>query len=285
MEWKCPECGNSNDAAVKECACGYAFYKILGVKPDASEEEVKQAYKYLLKVWQTDRFLSDPLSEKKAKERLKKINDAFDTFRQHTSDISGDRKRSKSVKMASFAALFVLVLAGLLVFFSTSQKDKPQEQSAVQPGEKVETVIPAKQASRNLPEVTENQSTERLSEGEGASQKMLPQERTDGLSAGLSPEKAEERAIETVKKSHVIDRFSDVEALMKKWTDENSGKFQIIGWRAKKADEGIYLVSYTASDGLETKGFYFDIDMNTGTVHHIADHPELQKKYGIKYKQ
>src|SRR4030042_3711169 len=110
MTWKCPECGNNNDDAVAECACGYAFYKILGLKPDASEKEVKQAYKYLLKVWQIDRFSNDPLSEKKAKERLKKIDDAYDAFRHYASDLPGVKKRSKSIKIASFAVVFVLVL-------------------------------------------------------------------------------------------------------------------------------------------------------------------------------
>jgi hypothetical protein len=72
---------------------------------------------------------------------------------------------------------------------------------------------------------------------------------------------------------------------MKKWAEENSGKIQIVGWKAKRIDERTYLVSYTASDGLSSKGFYFDIDIKTGTVRHIADHPELQKKYGIQYNQ
>ena len=284
MGWKCPECGNSNDAAVAECVCGYAFYKILGVKPDASEEEVKQAYKYLLKVWQTDRFSNDPLSEKKAKERLKKIDDAYDAFRHYASDLPGVRKRSKFIKIASFASVFVLVLVVLFVFFNTSQKDKLQERSTVQPNNKVESgSFPVNRAEQNVTEGSKNQSNENLSEGKGLSEKMP--ETADKVLVDRGAGKTEEMAIESVKKSHVIDRFSDVEALMRKWTDENSGKFQIIGWQAKKADETIYLVSYTASDGLETKGFYFDIDINTGTVHHIADHPELQKKYGIKYKQ
>jgi len=284
MGWKCPECGNSNDAAVAECVCGYAFYKILGVKPDASEEEVKQAYKYLLKVWQTDRFSNDPLSEKKAKERLKKIDDAYDTFRHYASDLPGFKKRSKSIKIASFAAVFVLVLVVMFVFFNTSQKDKLQERSTVQPNNKVESgSFPVNRAEQNVTEGSKNQSNENLSEGKGLSEKMP--ETADKVLVDRGAGKTEEMAIESVKKSHVIDRFSDVEALMRKWTDENSGKFQIIGWQAKKVDERIYLVSYTASDGLDTKGFYFDIDMNTGTVHHIADHPELQKKYGIKYKQ
>lgn len=284
MTWKCPECGNNNDDAVAECACGYAFYKILGLKPDASEKEVKQAYRYLLKVWQTDRFSNDPLSEKKAKDRLKKINDAYDTFRHYTSNLPGAKKGTRSIKIAAFAAVFVLVFIILFVFFSSSRRDKLQELSTAQLNNKVESrPSPAGQIVQSVPEGSKKQSTEDLSQEKGVSQKAP--EPTSNVSIDMSYGKAEDRAIESIKKSHAIDRFSDVETQMKKWTDENSGKLQIIGWQAKKIDDRTYLVSYTASDGIDTKGFYFDIDMNTGAVHHIADHPELQKKYGIKYKQ
>lgn len=50
-------------------------------------------------------------------------------------------------------------------------------------------------------------------------------------------------------------------------------------------DEQFYLVAFTISDGIDTKGFYFDVDPNTGAVRHLADHPDLQKKYNIQYKQ
>lgn len=287
MTWKCPECGNNNDDAVAECACGYAFYKILGLKPDASEKEVKQAYRYLLKVWQTDRFSNDPLSEKKAKDRLKKINDAYDNYRNYASNLPGVKKRTRPIKIASLAAISILFLIILLVFFNISQKNKLQEQSTAQLSDKVKT-RPSRLNQvnvQNIPEKPKEQSSEDSSHGKDALQQTSSSEQTGNFSADMSPEKAEERATELVKKSHAIDRFSDVETLMKKWADVNSGKFQIIGWQAKKIDDKTYLVSYTASDGLGTKGFYFDININTGTVKHIADDPELQKKYGIKYNQ
>jgi hypothetical protein len=274
MAWKCPECGMNNDEVVSECACGYAFYKVLGVKPDASEKEVKQAYKYLLNVWETDRISDDPLSKKKAQDRLKKINEAYNNFRHLASKIPGAEKRNTFIKIASFTGIIFLCLLILLIFFKSSQTDKSQKQSTVQLNEKVKPQpLPADHASEDLSHVKE------------ARQQTHVPEQGSNFYADMSPEKAEETAIELTKKSHALDRFFDVETLMRKWTEENSGKIQIIGWKAKRIDERTYLVGYTASDGLSTKGFYFDIDINTGTVRHIADHPELQKKYGIQYNK
>lgn len=52
-------------------------YEILGLKPHASAEEVKNAYRDLAKVWHPDRFAQDPKLQQKAQERLKEINAAY----------------------------------------------------------------------------------------------------------------------------------------------------------------------------------------------------------------
>lgn len=53
------------------------YYEILGLKPAASEDEIKHAYRDLVKVWHPDRFAHDPPLQKKASESLKKINEAY----------------------------------------------------------------------------------------------------------------------------------------------------------------------------------------------------------------
>jgi hypothetical protein len=75
------------------------------------------------------------------------------------------------------------------------------------------------------------------------------------------------------------------EAIIKKWTEENAEKFQIIGWKARKMDDERYLVSYMAMDGASPKGFYFDLDIRTGEVENLENKPELQKKYNILYSK
>jgi DnaJ-like protein len=63
------------------------WYDLLGLKPGASPEEVKIAYRDLAKVWHPDRFLHDPRLQEKAQEKLKEINEAYDQLR------SGKAKR------------------------------------------------------------------------------------------------------------------------------------------------------------------------------------------------
>ncbi len=53
-------------------------YEVLGLKLGASPEEVKQAYRDLVKVWHPDRFPNNPRLQKKAQEKLKEINLAYE---------------------------------------------------------------------------------------------------------------------------------------------------------------------------------------------------------------
>jgi hypothetical protein len=278
MEWKCPECGTNNNDVKKECSCGYAYYKILGVKPDATQEEVKQSYQYLQNVWQKDKLSRDAVLKGKALERLKKIDEAYKIFRQFVPDFSAPAKRNNLVKIASILGIAFLIVVGLFVYLNISNKKEVTEQA----------ITSSKEESKNHL-VVDNKNIPNKQQFEEPSQgKNIPQYETQPsgqFSKNLTSAEMEKQAIELVKKSHAIDRFSDVETLMEKWADENSGKLQIIGWNAKRMDDQTYLVSYTASDGLNTRGFYFDLDTNTGLVRHIADYPELQKKYGVQYKQ
>ena len=53
----------------------------LGVKPGASEEEITQAYRDLAKVWHPDRFADNSRLQKKAEEKLKEVNAAYEYIR------------------------------------------------------------------------------------------------------------------------------------------------------------------------------------------------------------
>lgn len=46
------------------------YFEIFGLKPGASLDEVKEAYKDLVKVWHPDRFAHDPKLQQKAQEKL-----------------------------------------------------------------------------------------------------------------------------------------------------------------------------------------------------------------------
>jgi molecular chaperone DnaJ len=54
-------------------------YEVLGVRENASQEEIKQAYRDLVKKYHPDKFKDNPLSDL-ADDKLKEINEAYDTL-------------------------------------------------------------------------------------------------------------------------------------------------------------------------------------------------------------
>ncbi|MET0645347.1 MAG: J domain-containing protein [Pyrinomonadaceae bacterium] len=63
------------------------YYELLGVAPGTSGRELKEAYRDLAKVWHPDRFSHDPRLQRKAQEKLKEINEAYERL------TSGDAAR------------------------------------------------------------------------------------------------------------------------------------------------------------------------------------------------
>ena len=61
------------------------FYKILELEPEAPLEEVKKAYRDLVKVWHPDRFQDSQRLQKKANEKLSAINEAYEKIICHNS--------------------------------------------------------------------------------------------------------------------------------------------------------------------------------------------------------
>ena len=62
-------------------------YKVLGVSPNASDEEVKAAYRKLAKKYHPDNYANSPLADL-ADEKMKEVNEAYDTImneRKHRS--------------------------------------------------------------------------------------------------------------------------------------------------------------------------------------------------------
>ena len=58
-------------------------YRALELEPGASLDEVKQAWRELVKVWHPDRFPNDTKLQRKAQERLKEINGAYEILEQY----------------------------------------------------------------------------------------------------------------------------------------------------------------------------------------------------------
>jgi len=69
------------------------YYQILEIEPGASQDEVKQAYKDLAKVWHPDRFADDPRLQKKAEEKLKQINAAYEFLKSYQSQTALNKNK------------------------------------------------------------------------------------------------------------------------------------------------------------------------------------------------
>ena len=55
-----------------------ACYRLFDVEPGVPLEEVKRAYRELVRVWHPDRFAHDPALQQRAQEKLKQINLAYE---------------------------------------------------------------------------------------------------------------------------------------------------------------------------------------------------------------
>ncbi|MBO5796982.1 MAG: J domain-containing protein [Clostridia bacterium] len=54
-------------------------YKVLGISPDATDEQVKAAYRELARKYHPDHYTDNPLSDL-AQEKMQEINEAYDTI-------------------------------------------------------------------------------------------------------------------------------------------------------------------------------------------------------------
>jgi hypothetical protein len=59
------------------------YYQILGVHSEASEEEIRLAYRDMVKVWHPDRFPNNERLREKANEKIKEINEAYEILKFH----------------------------------------------------------------------------------------------------------------------------------------------------------------------------------------------------------
>lgn len=71
-------------------------YRVLELEPGATQEDVRQAYRELVKVWHPDRFAHDPKLQKKAQEKLKQINLAYETTKAADGNSSTESARSEA---------------------------------------------------------------------------------------------------------------------------------------------------------------------------------------------
>ena len=71
------------------------YYQVLGVSPHASQEEIKQRFRFLAHAFHPDKFAT-PTQRGQAEEALKKINEANGILSNPARRAQYDRQRSSS---------------------------------------------------------------------------------------------------------------------------------------------------------------------------------------------
>ncbi|MHB8797920.1 MAG: J domain-containing protein [Thermoanaerobaculia bacterium] len=64
-------------------------YRTLDLSPDASDADVKRAWRDLSKVWHPDRFGNDPDLRRRAGEKIQSINEALERIRDARGEAGG----------------------------------------------------------------------------------------------------------------------------------------------------------------------------------------------------
>lgn len=96
-------------------------YEILGIKEGASEEEIKRAYKRLVRKYHPDQYMNNPLSDL-AEEKLKEINEAYDylmkkrgaDYQSKRNDSWGDNSKSQYKGYEVYNQIRILIQQGNL---------------------------------------------------------------------------------------------------------------------------------------------------------------------------
>ena len=175
-------------------------YEVLGVKPGVSVAELKAAHRDLAKVWHPDRFVHDPGLQKKAQEKLKEINAAYEVLTSgkvpprrpappptYATQPPVTRRRSHHPRSSGLGLALLMFMAVFAVTVSVLLQNPPNRATAVE--------VTTEQTAEVSNPADENVARSRQRETVGSSNEAAPE--TTTTVASLQP-----LAIVTV----VIDR-------------------------------------------------------------------------------
>jgi COMPASS component SWD3 len=82
------------------------YYQILGLKQGASLEELKQAYRQLVKTWHPDRYKGDTQLSQEAEEKFRRITEAYQLLKENFSDSESSKRASIFTQKSSPEAFY-----------------------------------------------------------------------------------------------------------------------------------------------------------------------------------
>lgn len=78
-------------------------YKVLGVSRDATDEEIKKAYRDLARKYHPDNYAGNPLADV-VQEKMKEINEAYDEIQRRRAGGSKSRSRDSQTNQGTYEA-------------------------------------------------------------------------------------------------------------------------------------------------------------------------------------
>src|SRR5438876_1617287 len=162
--------------------------KVLDLEPGVSMDEVKRAYRVMVKVWHPDRFMDDPALRNVAQEKLKSINASYDWLLQHWDEVDNSslnrdttassasenpagtedhRWRRSGTRRVNAQTVWTVIVIGLFVIVAQAawrNADRISFRSSIPSAAPVET---RPELSGNDKEVAPNLSTQPSSHNDG----------------------------------------------------------------------------------------------------------------------
>lgn len=83
-------------------------YKILGISRDATDDEVKKAYRELARKYHPDNYINNPLSDL-VEEKMKEINEAYDLIQKERNDNGHSSKGSQNGTKTNYSGEYIRI--------------------------------------------------------------------------------------------------------------------------------------------------------------------------------
>ena len=75
-------------------------YEVLGLKPGASQDEIKKAYRKLIKQYHPDQYIDNPLKDL-AEQKMREINEAYDALTKNNGNYGSSNSYSNSTNSST----------------------------------------------------------------------------------------------------------------------------------------------------------------------------------------